>query len=171
MSQGLASLCLSWFSPTSGPYFLVSWCQERDSTSTFPNPGARPWGTFLFLSQSPGGDAPCPAGSAKYFPVLLNITAAAVAPLGPQGPHPVSSHSGGRNSPCVYQTVSETEGRAGNRTGQAISLKLLLRCLVTTSSLVAEVSHVAGTGPEGLEASFFPWRETTERLQTVRGWT
>lgn len=55
----------------------------------------------------------------------------------------------------MYKTMSEAEGRAGNRVGQAISLKLLLRCLMTTSGLVAEISHMAGTGPEGLEASLF----------------
>lgn len=49
-----------------------------------------PWGSCLFLSQPPGEDVPHLAGSAEYFPLLLNVggwelAAAAVALLGSFG--------------------------------------------------------------------------------------
>lgn len=65
-------LCASgWFSYTSRSYFLTLWWQERGSNSISPLPAACPLGNIA--SVSPREDAPYFAGSAKYFPLVLNV--------------------------------------------------------------------------------------------------
>ena len=68
-------LCASgWFSYRSGSYFLTLWWQERSSNSISPLPAACPLGNIASVSpRHPGEDAPYFAGSAKYFPLVLNV--------------------------------------------------------------------------------------------------